>query len=91
MSTWQITILIVTAGCTIGCLLGVWRAIERLAKEISSIGAELTKMNAKLESVETINRDDAKKLMDQYEPDLESIEAAISNFEKLKRIDVTKP
>ena len=38
------------AGCAIGCLLGICRAIEKLVKGISSIEAELTKMNTKLEA-----------------------------------------
>jgi len=82
MPTWQITVVFVMAGCAIGCLLGICRAIEKLVKGIFSIGAELTKMNAKLERIEAINGDDTS---------LEAIEAAFSNFEKLKRIDVTKP
>jgi len=58
-----------------------------------SVGAELAKMNAKIEKIEAVNKDDPKKPADQYAPDpsLEEIEAAISNFEKLKRIDLTKP
>ena len=93
MSIWQITVLFAMAGCAICCLLGICRAIEKLAKGIFSIGAEITKMNAKLESIEAVNRDDPKKPMDQSESDtsLEDLEAAISNFEKLKRIDLTKP
>jgi|WetSurMetagenome_2_1015567.scaffolds.fasta_scaffold09364_2 hypothetical protein len=91
MSIWQITVFIGIAGCTIGCLLGIFRAIEKLAKSLFSIGAELTKINAKLESVEAVNSDDPKKPMDHYESDLEAIETAISSFEKLKRIDLTTP
>jgi hypothetical protein len=91
MSTWQITVILGMAGCAVGCLFGVFIAVEKLAKGIFSIGAELTRMNAKLESVEAVNRDDLKEPTDQYEPGLEAIEAAISNFEKLKRIDLTKP
>ena len=82
MSTWQIIVLFAMAGCAIGCLLGICRAIEKLAKGIFSIGAEITKMNAKLESIDAVNRDDIS---------LEGVEAAISNFEKLKRIDSAKP
>jgi hypothetical protein len=39
-------------------------------------------MNAKLESVEAVKGDDTE---------LEAIEAAVSDFEKLKRIDLTRP
>ncbi len=88
MSTWQIIVLLVLAGCAIGCLLGIYKAIEKLAQGVVSIGAQLTRMNAKLESVEAVNGDDRKKTTDKYEPGLEDIEAAISNFEKLKRIDL---
>ena len=92
MLTWQITLLFVMAGCAICCLLGICIAIDKLARGIFSIGAEITKMNAKLESIEVVNRDDPKKPMDQSEPDtsLEDLEAAISNLEKLERIDLTK-
>ena len=82
MHTWQITVLFAMAGCAIGCFLGIYRAIEKLVKGILSIGVELTKMNAKLERIEAVNGDDTS---------LETLEAAFSNFEKLKRIDLTKP
>ncbi len=88
MSTWQIIVLLALAGCAVGCLIGICRAIEKLAKGVVSIGIQLTKMNSKLESIEAVNGDDPKKSMDQYEPGLEDIEAAISNFEKLKRVDL---
>ena len=93
MSIWQITVLFALSACAICCLLGVYRAIEKLAKGILSVGAEIAKMNAKLESIEAVNRNDLKKPMDRSESDtaLEEIEAAISNFEKLKRIDLATP
>ena len=93
MSIWQISVLFAMAGCAIGCLLGIYKALEKLAKGILSIGAELTKLNTKLQSIEAVSRDDSKKPMDQSEPDtsLEDLEAAIANFEKLKRVDLTKP
>ena len=81
MSTWQIAVLFALAGCAIGCLLGIFRAIEKLVKGVLSVGAELTKINAKLESVEAVKGDDTS---------LEAIEAAVSGFEKLKRVDLTK-
>jgi hypothetical protein len=92
MSTWQIVVFFAMAGCTIGCLLVICRAVEKVAKGVFSIGAEITKMNAKLEIIEAANRDEVKKPMDQQEPDtsLEALEAAISNFEKVKRIDLTR-
>ena len=93
MSTWQIAVLFAMAGCAIGCLLGICRAIEKLTKVFFSIGTELTNLNAKIEKIEAVNRDDYQKSMDHNDLDssLEDIEAAISNFEKLKRIDLTKP
>ncbi len=81
MATWQITVLFAMAGCAIGCLLVFGRAIEKLTKGVSSIAAELAKMNAKMESVEAVNGDDSS---------LEAVEAAISNFERLKRVEVTR-
>jgi hypothetical protein len=91
MSIWQITGLFGIAGCAIVCLIGIFIAIGKLAKAIFIIGAELKKMNAKLERVEAVNKDDLKAPMDQHENDFEAIEAAISNFERLKRIDMTNP
>ena len=93
MSTWQITVLFALAGCAIGCLLAIRKAIERLSEGIFFIRTELTKINSKLEAVEAVNREDPKKPMEQHEPDdaFAAIEAAISNFEKLKRVDSTKP
>ena len=88
MPTWQIIISFAMAACAIGCLLGICRAIEKLAKGIVSVGAEFKKMNAKLASIEAVSGDDPKRTKEQYEPGLEDIEAAISNFEKLKRIDL---
>jgi hypothetical protein len=88
MFTWQIGVLFVMAAGTIGCLLGILRSIQKLTKSMFSIGAELTKINSKLESIETVGRDDAEKPTDECEPGLEALEAAISNFEKLKRIDL---
>ncbi len=92
MSIWQIAVLFALAGCAIGCLLAVYKAIEKLARNISLISSELTKMNSKLTAIEAVNRDSPKETFEQPEPDLslEAIEAAISNFEKLKRIDITK-
>lgn len=94
MSTWQITAIFALAACAIGCLLGICKAIERLSESIKFIRTELTKIDSKLEAVEVVNnRDDLKKPVDQNEADhsLEALEAAISSFEKLKRIDITKP
>jgi hypothetical protein len=90
MSMWQINIAFVLAGCAVGCLLAIFVAVERLSKRIFSVGVELAKMNAKLEKVEAVNKDETKKSADPYESELEAIEMAISNFEKLKRVDLTK-
>ncbi len=92
MLTWQIAVIFAMTGCAIGCLLWIGRAIEKLAKSFLSIGDELAKMNSKIEKIEAVNREDSPKPADQYAPDpsLEEIETAISNFEKLKRIDITK-
>jgi hypothetical protein len=92
MSTWQLVVLFVLAAGAIGCLLGICRAIGKLAKGIFSLQAEIKQMNAKLTSVETVSRDESGKPAEESEPDsaLEALEAAISNFEKLKRVDLTK-
>jgi hypothetical protein len=93
MSTWHLVVVFAIAAGVIVCLLGIWRAVEKLAKGILSLAAELKQMNAKLTSVETVNRDESGKPANETEPDtaLEALEAAISNFEKLKRIDPTRP
>ncbi len=92
MYTWQITISVVLAVGAIGCLLGICKAIQRLTEAIFFIRMELTKINSKLDAVEVGNRDDLKKPTEQNQVDdsFEVIEAALSNFEKLKRIDLTK-
>ncbi len=82
MPTWQITVLVALAGCVIGCLLGILIAIEKVVRGISSIGMALTKLNANLERIEAITTED--------DTSLEAVEAALSNFEKLKRIDLAK-
>ncbi len=91
MSTWQIIVFLGTAGCAIGCLFGIFKSIEKIGQGVFGIRAELTKINAKMEGIEVVNNTGPEKPMDQYEPSLADIEAAISNFEKLKRIDLTKP
>ena len=82
MSIWQVIVIFAMAGLAIGCLLGICRALFKLARGISAMGAELTKMNSKLERIEAVNGDDTS---------LEAMEAAFSNFEKLKRVDLTNP
>ncbi len=94
MSIWQMSVLFAAAGCALGalgCLLGIWRTLAKVAKGIFCIGAELTKLNAKIEGIEAVKTDDSRKQIDQLRPDpsLEDIEAALSNLEKLKRIDLT--
>jgi hypothetical protein len=90
MSMYQIIGLYVVAGFAVVCLFAIFRSLEKLAKAVSSIGLELTKMNSKLEVIEAVNRDDLEKGADQKLPELEAIESAISNFEKLKRVDLSE-
>ena len=82
MSTWQIVPLFAVACCTIGCLVVIYKAIERLSKGVFSIGAELTKINSKLAAIEAVSRDDPQSSITQNEIDA-SIEAALRNLEKL--------
>jgi hypothetical protein len=94
MSIWLILLLFMMAGGMVGCLWGIFRAIERLRESIASVGAELRKINAKLERVEAVSADDSQNPLGQEDSDveaIEAIEAAISNFENLKRIDLTNP
>ncbi len=94
MSIWLILILLAMAGCMIGCLYGIFRATEGLANGIFSVRTELVKMNAKLDRIEAVSGEDSQRSMGQQESDveaIEAIEAAISNFENLKRIDLTNP
>jgi hypothetical protein len=92
MSTGHLVILIAISGCVVACLLGICKAVEKLAKGVFVVGNELKKLGAKLESVEAVSKDDSAKPKSEDEPDssFEAIEAAISNFEKLKRIDLSK-
>ena len=94
MSFWQVLILIAMAGGVIGCLWRIFNAIEKLTNCIDSVGIELRKMNAKLERIEVVAGDDSQGTIGQLDTDaeaLEAIEAAISNFENLKRIDLANP
>ena len=90
MSILQIIGLYVVAGFVVVCLFAIFRSLEKLAKAVSSIGVELTKMNSKLAVIEAVNRDDLENPADQKLPELEAIESAISNFEKLKRVDLSE-
>ena len=90
MLTWQAIVFSVLAGCAIGCLLAVRKAVERLSEGVFFIRTELTKLNSKLEAVQTINKDEVNRAVEEPDTSLEAIEAAISSFEKLKRIDLTK-
>jgi hypothetical protein len=90
MSIWQIVVLIAIGSCAVACLLGICIAIQKLAKAISAIEAVLKKMNSKLESVEAVSKENPEKPFDRHDSDFAEIEAAISSFEKLKRIDLTE-
>jgi hypothetical protein len=82
MATWQMIILLAVTGCTIGSLIGIYKAVERLSKAVFTIGAELKKMNGKLERVEAASKDDAARPANPYGID-DSIEAALRNLDKL--------
>lgn len=86
MFTWQMIASFVLAVCAIGCLLGICSAIKRLSEGVFFIRTELTKINSKLESVEVAN----SRNLNESDESFEAIEAAISSFEKLKRVDLTK-
>ncbi len=92
MSTWQITALYVIAGCAVGCLLWICIALEKLAKTLFSIGTALVKINVKIERIEAMNKDIPESPKVEPTPDsaFEDLESALANFEKLKRIDLTK-
>jgi hypothetical protein len=82
MATWQMIILLAITGCTIGCLIGIYKAVERMSKAVFTVGAELKKMNAKLERIEAVSKDDAARPVTAYGVD-DSIEAALRNLDKL--------
>ena len=90
MYTWQIIVLFALTACAIVCLLAIRKAVERLTEAIFFVRTELTRINAKLVAVEAVNKDDSHKPLEDPDPSLEAIETAISNFEKLKRIDSTE-
>lgn len=91
MSIWHVAALLAAIGA-IASLVFIYRAIDRLAQSVSSVCSQLTKINAKLESVQAVSGEEDKKLSAPVEPDLsfEAIETALANFEKLKRIDLTE-
>ena len=94
MAIWQVLVLVAMSGCMIGCLWNIFKSIEKLSKVIFSIGTELRKINAKLERIEAVSSDDAEKPTGAQKSDaeaIEAIEAALSNFENLKKIDLTNP
>ena len=70
MTIWQTLILSALAACAIGCLLGIYKAIEKLTSGIFALRAELTKMNTKLQAIE----------VSQSDP---SFESAIRDIENL--------
>lgn len=82
MSNWQMIILFAITGFTIGSLIAIYRAVERLSKAVFTIGAELKKINSKLERIEIVSRDDAARAGAVYGID-DSIEAALRNLDKL--------
>ena len=88
MSTLYTVFLIAATVCAIGCLFRICRAIEKLSRGIFSIRRGLTELNTKLESMTTASREDSKTPKDEGEPDisLKTLEAAVSNFEKMKRL-----
>ncbi len=81
MPTWQTIVLLAMAGLATGSLLFICRAIQKSAKSIHDVCAELQKINDKLERVDAVSGEDTS---------LEAVEAAFSSFEKLKRIDTTQ-
>lgn len=89
MAIWQIIAVFAMASFTIGCLLGICIAVFKLAKGMKVISGELVKLNAKLEGIEVANREDSTKPSGQsgVDPLFADLESAISNFEKLKRVD----
>lgn len=94
MSIWYTLILVALASCMIHCLWQIFKAIEKLTEGISTVSSELVKMNSKLDGVESVSGEESSKSMSQQDTDvdaIEAIEAAISNFENLKRIDSENP
>jgi hypothetical protein len=91
MAIWQIIALFAMACFAIGCLLGICIAVSKLAKGIKAISGELAKLNEKLEGIEVANREDSTKQSGQssVDPLFADLESALSNFEKLKRIDTS--
>jgi len=87
METWQVIALFALTAGAIGCLLGIRKAVERLTEALYFVRTELTRINAKLVTVEAANKEDANTRVEEPDTSLEAIETAISNFEKLKRVD----
>lgn len=94
MSIWYVLIIVALASCVIHCLWQISKAIERLTESLATVSSELVNMNLKLEGVESITGEGPAKSASPPDNDvdpIEAIEAAISNFENLKRIDSKNP
>jgi len=94
MSIWYVLIIVALASCMIHCLWQISRAIERLTEGLSTVSSELVNMNLKLDGVESITGEESAKSTSPPDNDvdpIQAIEAAISNFENLKRIDSKTP
>ena len=94
MSIWYVLIFAVLASCMIHCLWQIFKAIEKLTEGISTVSSELVRMNSKLDGVESVTGEESPKSVIKQDSDveaIEAIEAAISNFENLKKIDLASP
>jgi hypothetical protein len=94
MSIWYVLIIVALASCVIHCLWQISKAIDRLTDGLSTVTSELVNINLKLEGVEPATGEEPDKSAIPPDNDvdpIDAIEAAISNFENLKRIDSKNP
>lgn len=93
MSDMQAAVLILTGCCAVASLVAIWLAIGKLAKSLSEICVELAGINMKLEAQESSKEEALQDSPGIHAPDdsFKDLEEAISNFEKMKRIDAGKP
>jgi len=89
MSFWEISVLVVIAGSGIAGLLQISKAIRELGSGIFAIEAELKSINARA-AAGAAGKGTPANPVEPHDNDLKAIETAISNFERMKRIDSAK-
>lgn len=84
MTPFQTAVLFGLTAGAIACLLGIYRAVQRLSEALFLIRTELTRINSKLERIEVVDTNASSKPFASYDAD-PVFEAAIDRaFERLQ-------